>query len=446
MTSQPSIVILVEGKELTRWTSFTLTKSMDELSHSFTATLTAPPDNFDVSDWWLIELGDNCEIYLLGQPAMYGWIEECQMNYNDNVHQITISGRDPLCDLVDCSHAPGALIGTALSRGRGGFGIISQEAYAPKRQDWIGISPALILKELCIPFNITVVIPDYLKETMDIPINEEFKTNEGDTIFDAISRICQFKGVIPLSSGFLELHIRREPTDRAVTPLKTGYNILEAASDESNVERFSNYVVKANQEGEDLLDVTSTAGSKGEATDSRITRYRPLIIMSDMSANDEECKIQAQWESVTRAGSMREITYVVTGWTQSDGTLWNINKLVEVDDSIFNFHSIPSASEETSVGYRSRSGGTDFIRSVTNPVISGFPVGSIIKAIKFSFDEKEGSLTYITITDSTAYYLFPDAGAIKGSKNADSEDLTGLLEEKRQELADALEEAEERTR
>ncbi len=372
-SSYPNIMITVNGQQLKRWTSFSLTKNLDELSNSFSASFTSGRDLPEIQDWWKIHLGDSCEIELVGIVVMCGWIEEVIVDYTEDTHTITLSGRDRLCDLVDCSPI--------------------------EKTEWIGDRASVIIQDLCTPFDIPVNISPSIQGRMNEVITEKFQINEGESVFDTISRICNYKAVLPISDSGITLNISTEGTRRATTPLKVGYNILQATSAEHNVERFSQYIVKANDSGRDNTNAIDTAQAEGRAVDTRVSRYRPLVTISDKGANSADCEIRAQWEAIIRAGKSRQVTYLVPGWTQRDGTLWNVNTIVEVDDPIL---GIDTSMDRT---------------------LQGQPRGALISKVEFTFDDEEGSLTLLTVVDSLTYCIFPDANALTfGTAYSDNSD------------------------
>ena len=407
-SSYPSIIITVNGLQLKRWTSFSLTKDLDELSNSFSASFTSGHDLAVIQDWWKIHLGDPCEIELAGDVVMYGWIEEVVVDYTEDTHKLTLSGRDRLCDLVDCSP------------------IVKTE--------WWGERASVIIQDLCTPFGIPVNFSPGIQERMNEVISEQVKVNEGDSAFDTISRICNYKAVLPTSDGGHTLKISAEGTRRATSPLKIGYNILQATSSEHNSERFNHYIVKASEKGSNNTDVIETAQAQGEADDSRISRYRPLVIISDKSANSADCEVRAQWEAVIRAGKSRQVHYLVPGWTQRDGSLWNVNMIVEIDDPIL---GIDTSKTKTPRGQPYGVSSDDIYPYAR-------PYGALISKIEFTFDEEEGSLTLLTVVDSFTYCPFPDVNALSfGTALSDdfqddrlSEEVTRRLEEAETEVAD----------
>ena len=76
------------------------------------------------------------------------------------------------------------------------------------------------------------------------------------------------------------------------------------------------------------MNKEKAAQNKDEATDSGVTRYRPLMIVGEGSSDKKTVKSRAQWEATVRAARSFKFTATVHGWRQSSGELWKINQRV----------------------------------------------------------------------------------------------------------------------
>uniref|UniRef100_UPI002032A221 DNA circularization N-terminal domain-containing protein n=1 Tax=Escherichia coli TaxID=562 RepID=UPI002032A221 len=96
-------------------------------------------------------------------------------------------------------------------------------------------------------------------------------------------------------------------------------------------ERFSVYQVAGQRAGndDDFGEATTTA-LRARTEDAFIARYRPMYIRQTGQATGAGCIARADFEARQRAARTDETTYVVQGWRQGNGTLWQPNQRVIV--------------------------------------------------------------------------------------------------------------------
>ena len=75
----------------------------------------------------------------------------------------------------------------------------------------------------------------------------------------------------------------------------------------------------------------SASGLKVEVKDSEITRYRPMLIISDDNMTGSTGYQRAMWEMQRNNAEGKRSTVTVQGWQKPDGTLWLPNELVVLD-------------------------------------------------------------------------------------------------------------------
>jgi prophage tail gpP-like protein len=115
------------------------------------------------------------------------------------------------------------------------------------------------------------------------------------------------------------------------TPLVLGKNVLKASGRFSWRDRYSTYTVKGQTNGTDDWFGEQAAQPVGTATDTAITRHRPLTLLAEEQADTATAQTRAEWERNVRSGRSRSVTYTVQGWTHSGG-LWQLNRIVTVQD------------------------------------------------------------------------------------------------------------------
>lgn len=300
------IILKVKGKVFGGWTSVIVEKSLFTMAGAFGLAAT---DIFPGSiEKWDIVLGDACSVEINGQTLIMGHIEDMPIAYDSSSHNIQIGGRDRTGDLVDCS-------------------------FVEDMSQWKGISVGNIVKNLCKPFNINVVIDNSAREAANTKPGDIFVAQEGMSVFETMAPMLKINGILPVSYGDGKLTLTRAGTTRTHDILELGVNIKSGGINQSFKDRFRTYIVKGQGKGNDNKSPGVYVSPNGIYTDDVISRYRPMIILPDNSVNGNgDCKNLAKWEAVRRAGESIGLSYEVQGWTQSNGDVWPFNSLVRVKD------------------------------------------------------------------------------------------------------------------
>lgn len=308
------IVLVVAGAEYAGWEEIHVGRSLEAVAGAFTA---------QVSDRWPssppphpIVPGSPCTVAIDGETVLTGYVDDVQIRYDAESHSLTLAGRDKTADLVDCS--------AVASPG-----------------EWSGRTLTQIAAELAKPFGVEVVGQD---ADVGAPF-DRFGIEEGETVYEAIERMCRMRAVLPTTDGLGRLVLTRAGTGRAGAWLKRKDNILAGQAQLSLLQRFSDYIVKSQRppggatgadpfEGGTAAAVTAAAQVIERAKDADCPRYRPLVVLAEEPTDGQNATGRAQWEAVVRAARARRLSYFVQGFhEQSDqGPLWAINRLVEVRD------------------------------------------------------------------------------------------------------------------
>jgi len=302
------VILKVSGQAFRGWTSVVIEKSMHQMVGSFgLATTDLFPGE---AKKWNIILGDECIVEINEQKVITGYVEDILIDYDADTHNIQFGGRDKTGDLVDCS-------------------------FDGKAKEWKGLTIKEIVERLCNPFDIDVVVDNSVSTEANAVWPDSLKADEGDTVFDLITRVCQMKSILPISYSDGKLTLTQAGVKyKAHDALLPGENILKGSFDQSNKDRFRTYIVKGQGTGEDTKSVFDFTGSVGRTTDDVISRYRPIIIFTETKCDSGRCLERAKWEMNKRAGGSRSLEYEVQGWTQSNGKIWPLNAMVQVKDNI----------------------------------------------------------------------------------------------------------------
>jgi prophage tail gpP-like protein len=283
------------------WKTVSVTRSIQALAGTFDITLSerepgaVAPRTFG--------LGQACSLSLDGHAVISGYIDDVAPSYTTDEHTIRVSGRDRTGDLVDCSaiNEPG---------------------------EWHDIDLADLVEALASPFGIAVTA-----RADTGPRFTRFAIEQGETAFEAIDRACRMRAVLATSDVSGGLVLTRSARTRMPVTLEKGVNVLAGSGAFSMRDRFSRYIVKGQRPGADLLPADMIAHPRGEARDSGVTRYRPLMLVAEDISSDVTIADRATWEANVRAARSRQPRLTVQGWRAGrNGPLWWPNSLVHVRD------------------------------------------------------------------------------------------------------------------
>lgn len=306
-----SISLHINNQIFEGWKSVEVQKSLSQFSGSFGMAISEKYPS-EVANW-RINNGDECTVRINNQIVMTGFIEEINTRYSAGDHSIQVRGRDKTGDLVDCS-------------------FLAEDF----SNEWKNISIQEIIEKLCAPFGISVIVDSSVSDVVSNIIDEE-AIIEGDPVYDLINKICRTQAILPVSLGDGKLTLTRAGANKAFDNLVSGVNILTGQTVNSNLERFSKYVMKGQgSRNRDEWNLTDTTEPSGTFLDGVITRYRPLVITPDSAVKTEDCDKAIRWEGLNRAGRARTTSYNVQGWQQQNGAVWALNELVSVNDTYFN--------------------------------------------------------------------------------------------------------------
>lgn len=282
------------------WTDVSIRRSVDTIAGSF---------SFSIVDLWtdermIVTPGQPCKIFIGDDKIITGYIDILRPSVSADSNTIAIEGRCKTGDLVDCSvtNIPGS---------------------------WKNIDLLKLVKAMLSPnqnrFNLDVLSDVDLGEKIS-----EFSADPGESIFEAISKVCQYRAIVPLSDvdgNLLLTNIGRNP---AADDLIYGMNIVNADSEITYVDRFSEYIVKGQKSGRGQSWGKSMTEKFARSTDEYIERFRPKVITADSEISTEMAQKRANWEAQIRAGRSASVNVSLPGWRQSNGDLWRENMTVYV--------------------------------------------------------------------------------------------------------------------
>lgn len=294
--------LLINGQSWSGWKRVSVQRGLEQIAGGFALEVTNRWPGVDN----LVGLSEGlpCEVRLDGENVITGYIDLFEPDMTETSCTIRLEGRDRTGDLVDCS---------AIH----------------KSGQWRGARLEDIVRDLAAPFGISVIV---IADT-----GAAFKTfalEDGETAFDAIDRACRLRGVLPTSNSGGFLLLTRAGDQVNPVRLMEGLNIKRIKASHSWKDRHSEIIVKSQVAGDDDNHGASAAHLKASAKDGEISRYRPLIVMSEHGSTSKSLSERAAWEAKVRMGRGKRGSCTVVGWRMegdgNTGALWQPNTLVHI--------------------------------------------------------------------------------------------------------------------
>jgi len=305
------LLVSIDNKVHRFWTQATIARSMERGAHSFELSLT---DSLEATGLGghsasarAVQPGMDVTVYVNDEPIIAGYIDDVNVSYSSKSHQLNVTGRSKIGDLIDCT-----TVG---------------------KQFQVGQTLAGIARQLCAPFGIEVSVADSAKDAA----NEVFKSDQmldlGQSIWEFLEGLARLKAVLLVSDWSGNLQITRAGADLAEVALVLGENIQSASGHFSARGVFSEYTVTGQQMKTPSTNQDAKAITQNQAKVTAAGRYRPFALSADGPADVAACETRAKWQKNVNESRAKTMTYTVQGWRQTpNGTLWAPNALVSVQD------------------------------------------------------------------------------------------------------------------
>jgi len=309
--SSERVTLSVNGKDYGGFKSARIEAGIERQARSFEVSVT---------DHWpgsaeqtrRIKPGDLCEVKIGEDLVCTGYVDSTPIDYDADGITVMVRGRSKTADLVDCS--------ADKPTEKGQFKGLKAEAIATKIAKQYGL-------KVKVETDTGAAITDH-------------QVQQGETAFENLDRLARQRQIIISDNAAGDVVLLTAGSGgKAKSTLELGVNILSASAGFDYTEVYSEYKVKGQKSrgGDDAdWDANSAAGlsSQGKATDTSLKRHRVLVVRQSGQADAGTCQKRAEHEQRIRAAKAGEIRYLVAGWRQQDGTLWQPNQTVAIKDSI----------------------------------------------------------------------------------------------------------------
>jgi|LSQX01.2.fsa_nt_gb prophage tail gpP-like protein len=341
------------GQLITGWRKVQINCSMDALAREFSVDIVRGADTAEITT----APGMPCEVQIVNDATgivntlLKGYVDGTTDGGSANENVFEIKGRCVCGDLVDCS-------------------VIH------KSGTWFRATLQTIVEAVCKPFGVGVTFAD---ETAAKTTVDRFALQQGESAFDAISRLCASAGVLPQSTSDGRLWIGHTGKDspEAVEVLEVGKNILAWKVTRDDSARHSQYYCKGQQGGRGVSWTGDQTAIAATARDTAVGRYRPFLFMAETRADRARLRQRVQWEAQVRAGRSMAFEVTLAGWYQRNAKgyavkPWALNERVTL--------RIPSLGIDTQL---------------------------IVAGVKMSLDSSEGRRTELTLRDAATFAQNP---------------------------------------
>jgi prophage tail gpP-like protein len=296
----PSEVVLkIADTAYGGWKSMRISQGIEQVSGGFELSVTEKwPDQISARD---IAEGSPCKVLLGGDTVIFGHVDSVRTAYNARSHSVTVCGRDKTGDLVDCSAVAGS-------------------------GQWKGRTLLQIAEDICRPYRIEVISDTDVGAAFD-----SVNIQEGESAYEILERLARMRGVLLTATAEGRLLITRASRQTIKTSLVRGTNILSGNGTRGIQDRYSIYVVKAENRGSDWSTPEQNARTFARVEDPVVKRHRCLVVLSEECGDAAKLKDRGVWESIVRMARGVRATITVQGWRHAAG-LWKSNRRVFVDD------------------------------------------------------------------------------------------------------------------
>ena len=311
MPSSVPIGLKIGDNMYVGWDSFIARKSMNDMSCSF--ALSTSDFSRGKFSKWKIKMGDTVKVMVNNKLFCTGYIDTIIPGYNAKESFIQFKGRGKTADLVDCS-------------------------FAESQAEWKKTTVKAVIENLCKPLGVSVTFDASVSSIVSKPV-DNFKASDGMFIYELINDLCADNGILATDIGDGKLTVLKATTTAlSRDAIVNSINVSAGFLYQSDADRYKTYKVKGVGNGTLQKGLTDFISPSGTTTDSAIARARTLTVFSERPTTIGGCKNRAIYEARIRAGNSRFLIYTVP-IVQSNGALWDINKLVKILDTSLNINS-----------------------------------------------------------------------------------------------------------
>ncbi|WP_310630828.1 phage baseplate assembly protein [Paraburkholderia sp.] len=296
------VLLTQDALTLKGWKSVRITRSVEVATSEFQMTCSADANTLKL----LGKEGAPVTVSIGDSLVLTGFVETIETYLTPRMHEISISGRGKLGDLVDCS--------CRIDR----------------------VNANTNLTQLCTviasSYSISVVVPDSATQTAlaaQLPLPRQI-ISITETAWEVIERYARYCGVLVYESEKGELVISQAGEETGASGVALGQNVEAIVCTKSTLGTFSTYnaVLSAYSAGTDDEDIPNipvvTVVNTGVAANA--ARIRPTFFVSEQSATDRDfITKRVNWMASRAYGRARRVRVLADNWRDGSGAVWRTN-------------------------------------------------------------------------------------------------------------------------
>lgn len=304
------VLLTQDGLVLTGWKAVRITRSIEVATSSFVLTCSVDANTLKL----VSKEGAPIKISIGEDDVLSGYVETIENVLTPRAHEITISGRGRLADLVDCS--------CRIDRVNANVGLLE------------------LCKSIATPYSIDVFVPpNGTQKVLDglSPLPRRI-VSITETAWEVIERYARYCGLLVFESEEGELTISQAGTEVGASGVAVGNNVEALICTKSTLGVFSTYnaVLSAYSAGADDESIPNmpVVTVINNSTTANALRLRPTYFVSEQSATDRSfIEKRVNWMASRAYGRSRRVRALVDNWRDASGSPWlvNVNYPVSAD-------------------------------------------------------------------------------------------------------------------
>ncbi|WP_434663450.1 hypothetical protein P5W99_24385 [Paraburkholderia sp. A3BS-1L] len=296
------VLMTQDGLVLTGWKEVRITRSIEVATSSFILTCSADANTLKL----VSKEGAPVQISIGDSVVLSGYVETIETILTPRSHDITISGRGKVADLVDCS--------CRIDRVNANVGLLD------------------LCKSIASQYSIDVFIPpNGTQAALDAlaPLPRQI-ISITETAWEVIERYARYCGLLVFESEEGELTISQAGTELGASGVALGSNVEALVCTKSTLGTYSTYnaVLSAYSAGADDESIPNlpVVTVVNNATTANALRFRPTYFVSEQSATDRDFVTKrVNWMASRAYGRSRRVRALVDNWRDASGSPWLVN-------------------------------------------------------------------------------------------------------------------------
>lgn len=285
------VTLVVGGMPYTAWKSMSVkyTFGSQEITFEIVASDEAPDL---MSNAWRFEPGTPCQLLATGTLLVDGFINDLDIHFNEQAHELRVAGRSKSQDAVDCSVDHGT------------------HEWKKKSLDQIANDTGNNTR---------------FRATEKLPPIDVVRANPGEKVAKFVDRHARSHGVFATAQRDGTVAIGKGGKERHAGAIVEGINLKRARVKFSDRDRHEKVKVKSQRaKGHGKANTRI----KEEATDGGARKGRVLRFMPDHHMDKGRAKTRAEQARDKRIGESVHFNATLVGFRDEGGELWTVGKLV----------------------------------------------------------------------------------------------------------------------